>query len=136
MKKICAALACMLLLSVSLTFAQESKLYARSFNIERVFVHAKGYKVTYITGTMKYTATYLPHKWFSQAASSDGSHAKGQVAYGNDPSYPYMTVFWKEGKFSHVRLYLKSDVNDISYGTISPKQDPAAFDVEEPHLEY
>jgi hypothetical protein len=47
-----------------------------------------------------------------------------------------MTVFWKDGKFSHVRLYLKKDTHDVSYGIINPNQDSAAFDVEEPALEY
>ena len=136
MKKICAILAVMLFLAASLSFADESKFYARSFNIEKVYFHSKGYKVTYITGKMKYASTYLPHKWFSQSATKNGVQAKGELAFGNDPSYPYMTIFWNDGKFSHVRLYLKKDMHDVSYGVISSNQDPAAFDVEEPTVDY
>ena len=136
MKKICAVAAVMLFLVSGLTFADESKFYARSFNIEKVYFHSKGYKVTYITGKLKYVSTYLPHAWFSQSATKGGVQAKGELSYGNDPSYPYMTIFWKDGKFSHVRLYLKKNMYDVSYGVISPDQDPAAFDVEEPALEY
>ena len=135
-KKFCAIVALMLLLVTCLAFANESKLYARSFNIEKVFFHQKGYKVTYMTGGMKYTSTYLPHAWFSQSSTKGGVQAKGELAFGNDPSYPYMTIFWNEGKFSHVRLYLKKSMRDMSYGIISPDQDPAVFDVEEPFLEF
>jgi hypothetical protein len=136
MKKLCAIVAAALFLAVSPAFADESKFYARSFNIEKVYFHAKGYKITYITGKLKYVSTYLPHSWFSQSATKNGVQAKGELAWGNDPSYPYMTVFWKDGKFSHVRLYLKKNTHDVSYGIINPNQDPAAFDVEEPVLEY
>ena len=133
MKKICAVV---LFLAAGLAFAEESKFYARSFNIEKVYFHAKGYKVTYMTGKLKYASAFLPHSWFSQSAKKDGVLAKGELAYGEDASYPYMTVFWKDGKFSHVRLYLKRNFYDVSYGVINPKQDPAAFDVEELVLEY
>ena len=136
MKKICAVASVMLFLTAFSAFADESKFYARSFNIEKVFFHQKGYKVTYITGKLKYVSTYLPHSWFSQSSTKNGVQAKGELAWGNDPSYPYMTVFWRDGKFSHVRLYLKKSMFDISYGVINPNQDPSAFDVEEPVLEY
>ena len=136
MKKICAVVAIMLFLTAGFALADESKFYARSFNIEKVYFHSKGYKVTYVTAKLKYVSTYLPHAWFSQSSTKNGVQAKGEIAYGNDPSYPYMTVFWKEGKFSHVRLFLKRNLKDVSYGLISSSQDPAAFDVEEPALEF
>ncbi|MCL1817927.1 MAG: hypothetical protein FWG35_03280 [Spirochaetaceae bacterium] len=136
MKKIYAVAAVMLFLAVGSALAEESKFYARSFNIEKVYFHNKGYKVTYITGKLKFASTYLPHSWFSQSSTKNGVQAKGELAYGNDASYPYMTIFWKDGKFSHVRLYLKKNLYDVSYGAINPNQDPTAFDVEEPALEY
>ena len=136
MKKICAALVIMFILTGGLAFANESKLYARSFNLEKVYLHAKGYKVTYITGNYKYVSTFLPHAWFSHSSSRGGVQSKGELVFGHDASYPYMTVFWKEGKFSHVRLHLKKDPRDTSYGQPSPFQDQSVFDIEEPHLEY
>ena len=136
MKKISIAAILMLFLAAGLAFANESRIYARSFNIEKVYFHQLGYKVTYITGRMKYAETYLPHSWFSQSSMKNGVQAKGEIVWGNDPAYPYMTVFWKDGQFSHVRLFLKRSFFDVSYGVISPNQDPAAFDVEEVILEF
>ncbi|MDR1933204.1 MAG: hypothetical protein LBQ57_10340 [Spirochaetales bacterium] len=136
MKKFCALMAVLLFSALGMAAADESQFYARSFLIDRVYPHQAGYKVLYITSKMSYATTYLPHKWFSQSASKGGVQAKGELSWGNDPSYPYMVVFWKEGKFSHVRLYLKKDMYDVSYGVINPDQDPAKFDVEEPDLEY
>ncbi|MDR3201115.1 MAG: hypothetical protein LBT68_06605 [Spirochaetales bacterium] len=136
MKKLCALLAVLLFLASGMAGADESKYYARSFMIDKVYPHTAGYKVLYVTSKQSYATTYLPHKWFSQSATKNGVQAKGELAWGNDPAYPYMVVFWKEGKFSHVRLFLKKDMRDVSYGVISATQDPALFDVEEPVLEY
>jgi hypothetical protein len=136
MKKICFVLAVLLFLASSNVFANESEYYARTFQIEKVYPHRLGYKVLYLTARLSYAATYLPHKWFSQSATKNGQQAKGELAWGNDPTYPYMIVFWKDGKFSHVRLFLKKDMHDISYGVISPQQDPAQFEVDEIALEY
>ena len=48
-----------------------------------------------------------------------------------------MTVFWKDGKFSHVRLYLQRNLHDISYGFMNPSVDPTQdFDIEEISLEF
>jgi hypothetical protein len=136
MKKLCAVLAVMLVVTAGKARAEESQYYARSFLIEQIYPHALGWKVLYITSRMSYATTYLPHRWFSQSATKNGVQAKGELVRGNNPAYPYMIVFWKEGKFSHVRLFLKEDMRDVSYGVINPNQDPAPFDVEEPALEY
>jgi hypothetical protein len=136
MKKLSAVLAVMLVIAAAEIRAEESKFYARSFLIEKVYPHALGWKILYITSKMSYATTYLPHKWFSQSTTKKGVMAKGEIAWGNDPAFPYMIVFWKEGKFSHVRLFLKKDMHDITYGVINPDQDSASFDVEEPALEY
>jgi hypothetical protein len=136
MKKLGAVLALMFFVVSGMVFAEESKFYARTILIEKVYPHALGWKVMYITSKMSFATTYLPHSWFSQSAMKGGVQAKGEIAWGNDASYPYMIVFWKEGKFSHVRLFLKKDMRDVSYAVISPNQDPAAFNVEEPVLEY
>jgi hypothetical protein len=136
MKKLGAVLAIMFVMVSAKVCADESPYYARSFLIEKIYPHTLGWKVLYITSRMSYATTYLPLKWFSQSATKNGVQAKGEIIRGNQPAYPYMIVFWNEGKFSHVRLFLKEDMRDISYGMINPNQDTAPFNVEEPALEY
>jgi hypothetical protein len=136
MKKLCAVLAVLLIVVSGKVCAEESQFYVRSFLIEKIYPHALGWKVMYITSRMSYATTYLPHAWFSQSSSKGGVQAKGEIIWGNNPAYPYMLIFWKDGKFSHARLFLKKDMRDVSYGVISPNQDPASFNVEEPSLEY
>ena len=30
-----------------------------------------------------------------------------------------MTIFWKDGKFSHVKLYLRANYTDVSWGAFA-----------------
>jgi hypothetical protein len=137
-KKAVLLIAAILFLGVSFgVFAAESELYARTILIEKVYPHKLGYKIMYTTGKLDYTMTYIPHKWFSHSSTKGDSLAKGEVLWGNDSSYPYMIVFWKGGKFSHVRLFLKSNFQDISYGTLDPSQNlEEKFNIEEISLEF
>jgi hypothetical protein len=138
LKKAVIIVAAILFLGVSFgVFAAESELYARTILIEKVYPHKLGYKIMYITSKLDFTMTYIPHKWFSHSSAKEGSLVKGEVVWGNDSSYPYMIVFWKEGKFSHIRLFLKSNLHDISYGTLDPSQNVEdKFNIEEISLEF
>lgn len=136
MKKLCVCVTVFLFLAAAGIFGDESNLYARTIQIEKVYPHQLGYKVTYLTGKLTYGTTFLPHKWFTHASSTEGKKAKGEVAWGDGAMYPYMIVFWRDGKFSHVRLFLRRNMDDVSYGVISPQQDPASFDIEEIALEF
>jgi hypothetical protein len=115
----------------------ESEYYYKNILLTKVYPHALGYKVMYMKGSMDLGEAYLPLKWFSLSSSKEGQAPKGEVIYGDDASYPYLCVYWKEGKFSHVRLYVKKNFNDNSWGTLS-QQDASAksFEVEELKLEF
>lgn len=118
-------------------FALDSEYYARTLYIEKVYPHQLGYKVLYTTSKLDIAEAYIPHKWFSQSASKDGKLAKGEVQWGDDPSYPYMIIFWKNGKFSHLRLFLKKNMHDITWGSLNPTEDLTdKFNIEEPTLEF
>jgi hypothetical protein len=137
MKKICLIVTVLLVLGAAVLFADDtSNLYARTVQIVKVYPHHLGYKVTYLTSKLTYGTTYLPQKWFTQAAFKDGVQAKGELFWGVEDTYPYMIVFWENGKFSHVRLFLHKSMHDISYGVIRGEEDPAAFDIEEIKLQY
>lgn len=137
MKKTATLVLVLISLCVLGTFAMESDYYARTIRIEKVYPHKLGYKVMYTTGKLTFATTYLPQKWFSQASAPKGEVAKGQVVWGKDPSYPYMIVFWKNGKFSHVRLFLKDNLHDLSYGVMNPREDPSGdFDIDDIILEF
>ncbi len=43
---------------------------------------------------------------------------KGDIVWGSDPTFPYFSVFWKNGQFDHIRLYLRESMRDASWGRL------------------
>ncbi len=97
--------------------ATESPYYVKSVPIVKVYSVEQGYRLVYMNSSMKYSAVYVPIEWFGGAA------AKAEVVYGRSESYPYFSIFWKDGAFDHIRLYLKSDRTDLTWGDVDSTDD-------------
>jgi hypothetical protein len=93
--------------------SRKSDYYFVTVHIEKVYPYRKGYAVSYRQGINKLATVYLPIEWFHDAAS------KGELIYlhsGND--WPHLTVYYKEGEFSHVRLYLRKERGHPTWGNV------------------
>jgi hypothetical protein len=108
------AIACLLLLTLAfLAFGQEpSKVYVKSVPIVKIFSHPEGYKILYLRSDMKVDELYIPHRWLSK------SGGRGEIVFGKDPSYPYFSVFYRDGKFDFIRLYVVEDIRDLTWGVL------------------
>lgn len=127
------AIACVLMLMLALAaFGQEQpKVYVKSVPILKIFSHPEGYKVLYMKSDMKVGEFYIPHGWLSKAGG------KAEMVFGRDPSYPYFSVFYRDGKFDYVRLYVIDDVKDLSWGILRKTEaSNAAFGVDTLQIEY
>lgn len=111
-RKIITVLIILFLVSGFSLFAdvKESDLYVKTIYIVKVFNDNLGFRVDYQTSNMELHSIYMPQKWFGKAAGY------GEVVYGNHPSAPYLSVWYKDGKVDHFRLYLKKDYSDPSWG--------------------
>ena len=115
MKRFVLLTLCLLMfLSAAVLFAdtQESEFYAKSVHIYRIYPHKLGYRVDYSKSNLSLGSFYAPMKWFS------GPAGIGEIILGNSRSYPYMTLFFKDGQVDHFRLYLKSDMRDMTWGSL------------------
>ena len=125
------------LILVGLTFALaaedlESDLYYKSYPISVVYPAEEGYRIVYMKSDMTYHVFYVPMEWFVA-----GPDSQGELLYGNGPTYPYFTVYWKEGAFSHIKLYLSKDKRHPSWGDLPRDRDYSdKFNVTEPLLEF
>jgi hypothetical protein len=127
------AIACVLLLMLALAaFGQEEpQVYVKSVPILKIFSHSLGYKVLYMKSNMKVAEIYLPHTWFAK------SGGKAEMVFGKDPSYPYFSVFYLNGKFDFIRLYVIDDVKDLSWGILKKTEATnAAFGGDTLAIEY
>jgi hypothetical protein len=109
--------------------AETSAFYPLRVDVVKVFSHSDGYRVIYRKGSSDVAAMYLPARWFI-------SGGKAELVRGNDTSFPYMTVFYKSGKFDHLRLYVLSDQKDSTWGTLPPSEGAGKFDSEDLTLEF
>lgn len=113
--------------------AIESPLYAKTVPVVKVTSHEKGYRVSYLTAHGELKTIYLPIEWLYQVGdyrNADG-FVKVEVVRGFGEAYPYMQIFWKDGKFHHLRLFVVNSYNDRTWGVVkdgenlAPKFDPS-----------
>jgi len=96
-----------------ISFAQEvENIYVRSIPIVKILSHPLGYKIFYITSSDELAFMYTPKEWFSQAGG------KGSIIWGRTNEYPYFSIFWINNEFSHIKLFLKENLSDPTWGVL------------------
>ncbi|MCL2412331.1 MAG: hypothetical protein FWC97_11890 [Treponema sp.] len=120
MKKIIIAL--VFLAVVSPIFAQEGgTLHYLNFFIERIYPTNRGYIVVY-RGQRQNHAIGIPSEWFG---GPEGRAQKIRLYRG--ASWPTMSVFFRDGEFSHVRLNVHPARGHLSWGHTSHGMDVSRF---------
>jgi hypothetical protein len=92
---------------------KESGYYYVNVPVEKVYPYRKGYVVLYRKGVNQMARAYLPLEWFTATAG------KGDlIRLRSGTSWPYLTVYYKDGAFSHVRLYVRREAGHETWGNI------------------
>jgi len=92
---------------------RDSEYYYVNISLEKIYPYRRGYVVQYRKGFFQYGKAYLPAEWFSDADS------KGEViVLPPGKAWPSMTVYFKDGIFSHVRLYVHRWASHQTWGSI------------------
>ena len=87
-----------------LKLSNPSGYYFFTVPIEKVYLYRLGYIVYYRTNSNRVAHTYIPHEWFSTTGG------KGDIIYlSSGTEWPTLTVYYKDGGFSHVRLRLRKE---------------------------
>ena len=107
--------------------------YYKTVPIEKIWMHPLGYIVQYWTSKSQVATAYVPFTWFNQ-----GINSKADILYGSGPgSEPRMVIYWVDGKFDHMRLFVSDNPNDASWGVASQASAPdSKFDVQGPPLDF
>ena len=112
---------------------EESEYYYVTTPIEKIYLHRDGYVIFYRKGVNQMAYTYIPSEWFTEP---DG---KGDmVLMGSGTTWPRLTIYYKSGEFSHVRLFVRRDHRHETWGVIplNANIDENFQGVEEISLEY
>ncbi len=91
----------------------ESEVFYVNIPVEKIYPYQKGYVVLYRKGIGGLGETYIPLEWFS-----DPDGKADLIRLGSGKRWPYLTVFYKDGEFSHLRLYVRREMNHETWGNI------------------
>jgi hypothetical protein len=79
----------------------ESEYFYKNVFVEKIYPYRIGYVLQYRKGVNQMARLYIPYDWFTEAAGR-----AELVTLPPGANWPYLTVFYKNGEFSHVRLYI------------------------------
>ena len=134
-KHLAAITAVLLLLACSAAFAQEKAsqdVYVKTIPIAKIYTHPLGYRILYFKSDLQYGEIYVPITWFSWSGQG-----RANVVWGQTREFPYLTIYYADGTFDHIKLYLQSNMHHISWGTMDPGLDLSAkFNVQEPPKDF
>ena len=88
-------------------------MFVKTMPITKVYTHRLGFKVLYLKNNLTFGEIYVPLKWFDEAGG------KGVMIKGNDASYPYFSIFWREGEFDSIKIYVPSNLQHEAWGQLS-----------------
>jgi len=112
---------------------QESEYYYYTISIEKIYSYRLGYIVVYRKGHNQMARSYLPGDWFTEMAG------KGEIiGLNSGREWPTMTVYYKSGEFSHVRLKLRRNRAHETWGVVPLNINIDDFfqDIEDVNLEF
>jgi hypothetical protein len=97
---------------------QESEYYYKNISLEKIYPYRNGYVVQYRRGINTIDKAYLPMVWFTNSAG------KGEIiTLPQGKAWPSMSVYYKNGKFSHVRVYVHHLSTHQTWGVIPQNVD-------------
>ncbi|MDR1866803.1 MAG: hypothetical protein LBQ77_00885 [Treponema sp.] len=98
----------------------QSTFYYVDMPIERIYSHMRGFAILYRGQDWELEWAYLPIEWLSPSGEAEERQAPKidlvNLAPGN--VWPHLTIFYKEGVFDHVRLYVRPERGHSSWGFI------------------
>jgi hypothetical protein len=94
-------------------------MYYYNVPVEKVYPSGSGYVIQYRKGVNQIGVIGIPNEWFTEAG---GKAELMKLPAGKN--WPTLSVFYKAGKFDHLRLYIHQKKGHSTWGNI-----PQGFDV-------
>jgi hypothetical protein len=95
------------------SFRHESEFYYFNFSIEKVYAYRLGYMVIYRNSSNRVARTFIPQEWFTAMGG------RGELVFlSSGTEWPSMSVYYRNGEFSHVRLRLRRERAHQTWGVV------------------
>jgi len=117
----------LVLLSFITVFAQSNNVdspnvYYVNVPIERIYATNEGYIIQFLKDSRSLGTVGIPLEWFSGAAGKADI-----VRLPSATNWPSLSIFYVDGEFSHVRIYIHTNRNHRTWGTIPQGTDVSGF---------
>ena len=110
------------LFSQDISLENYSDYYYVNVRLEKVYPTRFGYILQYRKGVNNIGSVGVPNEWFTF------SGAKAELVILNrGKDWPSMTVFYKDGEFSHLRLYVHPHKTHQTWGNVPLSADVSGF---------
>jgi hypothetical protein len=121
------------LFAQTISAKNSSEYYYVNVPLEKIYPSSYGYIIQYRKGVNELGRVAIPNEWFT---FSGGKAELIKLPHGKN--WPTLTVFYKEGEFSHCRLYVHWSKGHESWGNIPLTADVSGFfkDVESLNIEF
>jgi len=97
---------------------QQSEYYYKNITLEKIYPYRNGYIVQYRRGINTIDKAYLPMAWFTNSAG------RGEIiTLPQGKAWPSLSIYYKNGQFSHVRLYVHHVSTHQTWGVIPQNVD-------------
>jgi len=125
MKKLIIAL--FLTALITPVFAQSNtetrdSMYYINVPVERIIPTKTGYIIQYRSSGNTLAVIGIPNEWFTDAA---GSAEMIKLPIASD--WPTMSIFYVNGKFSHIRIYVHPAKSHRTWGNVPQGTDVSRF---------
>jgi hypothetical protein len=92
---------------------RESEYYYINVDIETIYPYRLGYLIIYRKGVNGIGRVYIPLEWFEDPAG------KARVInLGPGLVWPHLTVYYRNGEFSHCRLFVRREASHVTWGNV------------------
>jgi len=102
--------------------SKKTSVYYTSATIEKIWLAGTGYVVQYRKSTSQIGTVGIPYDWFTSPDS-----AAELVKLPKGANWPYITIFYIDGKFSHIRLYAHWQKSHQTWGVTPLGSDASKF---------
>lgn len=93
-------------------FENESEFYYHNVPILKIAPHKLGYYVIYRRNNLKTGEMFIPKEWL------DRRDQRAVLNRTEDNIRPYVSVFFRNGEFDHVKLVVAKDISHPTWGVL------------------
>jgi hypothetical protein len=114
--------------------AEAGSIFCVTIPAYKIYPHPKGYIFTYRKNSIEIGRLFLPYEWFWKKPGANEELAKGimvKLRPGNT-LWPRLSIFYRNGEFSYVKLYARQETTHESWGLRPPGNFDAAFENADP----